>query len=204
VSGSSTLWLSAVTLREHSTAGELTGTMAVGRDGTKTTEPPFFGTPDTGIFSPTFTVSSGPCEVSEGGRCVGRRGGYTANEHCDIVVAEVGGLLGACTVFDVDIYEEEDYLTLPDGSRHYGSDCPFGVALAPGGALSWQSDGNQQGGNGPWPSGAGAYDNGCAAKGTCGLPVTFDTKELGGGWDVCFRPCSVVTGTSDHGLCVIQ
>ena len=38
----------------------------------------------------------------------------------------------------------------------------------------------------PEPSGvsSGCDDNGCAAKGTCGLPGSDD--GLGGGWQLCF------------------
>jgi hypothetical protein len=65
----SCLRLSAVTLPEYPALGELTGTMTVGDS--VTIDPPFFGTPVTG----TFTITSGLCEVSEGGRCVGRTEG---------------------------------------------------------------------------------------------------------------------------------
>ena len=46
------------------------------------------------------------------------------------------------------------------------------------GALSWTSNGAVQGSVGS------GYDNGCAAKGTCGLP--FHYYGLGGGWQLCF------------------
>ena len=52
----------------------------------------------------------------------------------------------------------------------------MGAVLALGDALSWTSDGCQQGNYGG--------DNGCAAKGTCGLPSSG--VELGGGWQLCF------------------
>ena len=47
-----------------------------------------------------------------------------------------------------------------------------------GDALSWTSDATYQGSVGS------DYDNGCAAKGTCGLPYSDD--GLGGGWQLCF------------------
>ena len=53
------------------------------------------------------------------------------NEHCAISVAGAGGALGACPVFDC----EGDYLTLPDGSRHYGAECPAGSVLKAGDTL---------------------------------------------------------------------
>ena len=62
---------------------------------------------------------------------------------------------------------------------HDGSDCPEGAALAPGDAIAWASNDYAQG-----SVGSGHGDNGCAAKGTCGLPYSWD--GLGGGWELCF------------------
>jgi hypothetical protein len=88
------------------------------------------------------------------------------------------GVLGTCSVFDT-AGPAFDYLTLPDGSWHGGSDCPVGVILAPGDALTWQTDNCCQDNEAGW-----GYDNGCATKGTCGLP--YDRSGLGGGWLICF------------------
>ena len=115
---------------------------------------------------PTFTVTFGPCTVAEGGRCVGRwPGGYGPNEDCAIAVAGAG-VLGGCPVFDT--WPGDDYLTLPDGSRHYNADCPDGSALAAGQTLSWHSNGHYQGN----PNGGN------------GLP--WSQHGPGGGWQVCF------------------
>ena len=124
---------------------------------------------------PIFTVSSGPCEVSEGGQCVGRPNGYGPSESCTIIVG-AGGLLGECSVFDTMDYVRTssvgDALTLPDGSTHSGSDCPVGVALAPGDTMSWESDDRWQGTVGCEYSAAFSVDgrvecsNGCATNGT--------------------------------------
>eukprot|EP01046_Picozoa_sp_COSAG06_P004741 COSAG06_NODE_203_length_20332_cov_14.679978_9_plen_222_part_00 len=167
----STLRLAAVTVPESPDWGELTGTMTVGADGSKATDPPGFGATG-GIF----TVSSGPCVVSEGGRCVGRPGGYLPSEACEIAVSGAGGVLGACGVFDTEACC--DVVTLPDGSSHYGSHCPAGAVLAAGGSVGWTSDTASQGNHG------GGYDNGCDAKGLCGLAYT--PNGLGGGWQICF------------------
>jgi hypothetical protein len=194
----SRLWLSAVMLSEVPAAGERTGTMTVGVDGSKTIDPLDWGAIDESIPG-TFTVLSGPCEISEGGRCVGRPRGYSPDENCAIVVGGGGGVLGACAVFDTFSGDGgPDHLTLPAGSTHSlpdidafsheilgdshrGSDCPRGAALAPGApdALRWESSGNQQG-----SVGRTDFDNGCAGKGTCGLP--YSGYGLGGGWIVCF------------------
>ena len=82
-----------------------------------------------------------------------------------------------------------EYITLPDGSQHQGSDCPVGLALAPGDSVGWTSDGRYQGNGGAvhvcaqGSTGSGR-DNGCAAKGSCGLP--HSDYGLGGGWQICF------------------
>ena len=43
-------------------------------------------------------MTSGPCALSRGGRCVGRPDGYGESEACTITV-RAGGLLGPCPVF---------------------------------------------------------------------------------------------------------
>eukprot|EP01045_Picozoa_sp_COSAG04_P024947 COSAG04_NODE_3194_length_3064_cov_2.095447_2_plen_313_part_00 len=174
----SALRLDAVTVPESPTpAAFMTGAMSVAADGSKSIDPK-------GAFTygtPTFTVVSGPCAVSEGGRCVGRPEGYRENEDCAITVGGGGGLLGPCAVFDTDNVDAGgDYVTLPGGAAHYGSDCPEGAALAPGDTIAWYSNVVYQGSVGS----SGEDHNGCAAKGTCGLPATG--YGLGGGWELCF------------------
>ena len=126
------------------------------------------------------TDDTPPCTVSEGGRCVGRPEGYGPSEECTItVVGTGGGVLGPCGVFDTAGVDRGDYVTLPGGARIGDSDCAVGAALAARDALSWASDGVHQG-----TVCEGCYDNGCAAKGTCGLRHSHD--GLGGGWQLCF------------------
>jgi hypothetical protein len=165
----SMLRLAAVTVPEAPGVGELTGTMTVGADGSKVADPPTLFDRVPGIFA----VISGPCAVSEGGRCVGRPGGYLPSEACEIAIGGGGGVLGPCGVFDT----EADSVTLPDGSSHHYSDCPAGVALAAGGSVGWTSDGDTQGS-------VGRTSNGCDAKGLCGMP--WSHFGLGGGWQICF------------------
>ena len=171
----STLRLAAVTLTEVPAAGELTGTMTVEADGFKAIDSP---TPWPG----PFTVISGPCAVSNNGRCVGRPGGYWMSETCEITDGWAGGVLGDCGVFDTfDDGFNPDTVALPDGSTHSGSDCPAGQALPPGGSVGWISTGGSRGGEEGsvgCPDFNGC-DNGCAAKGTCGLP--YSSIGLGGG-----------------------
>ena len=133
----STLRLSAVTLPEQPEVGELKGTMTVEADGSKTIDPPAFGQ------TVPFLVLSGPCTVSDGGRCVGRPRGYLGSEACDITVGGGGGVLGDCCVFD--ICPGPDQITLPDGSTHGGSDCPVGTVLTPGASVGWTSSSDSQG-----------------------------------------------------------
>ena len=175
----SRLRLSAVTLPEYPALGELTGTMTVGDS--ITIDPPFFGTPVTG----TFAVTSGPCEVSGGGRCVGRPGGFNVNERCNIVVGGGGGVLGPCAVFDMQLV---DYIEMPVSNDWFdfsGSDCPVGVALAHGDDLEWESgsvaDREEE------EEDSVSEDNGCADKGTCGLPYRRGSGAgFRGGWVICF------------------
>eukprot|EP01045_Picozoa_sp_COSAG04_P039024 COSAG04_NODE_10732_length_756_cov_5.818874_1_plen_118_part_00 len=88
-----------------------------------------------------------------------------------IATLDRGGGVLTCAVFDTS--GAGDFVTLPGGEQLGGSDCPVGAGLAAGDALSWTSSGSGQGGA-----------NGCAAKGTCGLPYSRD--GLGGGWQLCF------------------
>ena len=206
----STLRLSAIIAWEAPDAGELTGTITVGADGSKAT---ISATPWPTIFG----VVSGPCAVSEGGRCVGRADGYGPQEECVITVGGGGGVLGPCGVFDMD-KNGDDYVGLCDHSQslvcldsiivppdylpcctYTRSDCPAGVALAPGDSVRWKSNSNRQG------SVAGHGTNGCTAKGLCGLPWTYHgsggvvadpgypdfpngyPNGLGGGWQICFE-----------------
>jgi hypothetical protein len=177
----STLRLTAVTVPDQPSGGVLTGTATVQADGSKASDPPDWGRSKAVAF---FIVSSGPCTVSDGGRCVGRPGGYTGGdrergegEACAIVVGGGGGVLGACGIFDTN--DGNDIVTLPDGSAHRGSDCPVGAVLAPGDSVRWAANIDNQGNQGaPW-------DNGCADNGLCGLP--YSHSGLGGGWQICFE-----------------
>ena len=133
------------------------------------------------VGSPVFNVTSGPCTVSDGGRCVGRAEGYGPSEQCAITVGGTGGgVLAPCAVFDMlGMGVRYEHVTLPGGARYYESDCPEGAVLTTGDVLGWASDGAQQG-----SVGLGQNDNGCAAKGTCAAP--FSQHGLGGGWQLCF------------------
>ena len=102
-----------------------------------------------------FVVNSGPCTLAEGGRCVGRPGGYGDGENCAITVAGAGfgrgpcpgrgpcRRLGPCPVFNTE--SSFDIVTImPDGNEHGGTDCPVGVMLLAGQTLSWHSDSSVQ------------------------------------------------------------
>jgi hypothetical protein len=173
---SRTLRLDAVSVPESPTpAALMTGVMSVAADGSKSIDPQGYG------IAPTFTVTSSPCMVSDGGRCVGRAVGYGPNERCVISFTGGGGLLAPCAVFDTD--RALDVVTLPDGAGGAGarpagwSSCPEGVALAPGDVIVWYSDGSNQGNNVPGGCVGLGYDD-------CGLP--YSSSGLGGGWELCF------------------
>ena len=162
----STLRLSAVSVPEAPATGELlTGTMTVEADGSKTVDPPGFG------VAPAFTVSSGPCTVSDDGRCVGRPGGYLPSEACTIVVIGGGGVLGPCGVFDM---HWDDGVGLP-GSAGGAAKCKSGVALAPGESVAWHSGDSWQGDY--FPGVVCPCSTQCYAL--CGLP--HSDLGLGGG-----------------------
>ena len=172
-----------------------------------------------GIDPAYFFVVFGPCTVSNGGRCVGRPDGYGPDEMCTIGVGGRGGVLETCNVFDMygefdasgNVLEWSDFVTLPGDSVHTESDCPVGMMLAPGDYVRWVSNTIYQGGMGRdlcTDSGCHHHDNGCVAKGLCGLPWTcygpnnlvppeqWDVNGhacpngLGGGWQVCFEDAS--------------
>ena len=211
----STLRFTDVTVQEYHYGTAQTMAITTSDDGARTQEGSLsFG-------RPVFTVTSGrsctdwhiatilnnynhscrewgppPCEMSQGGRCVGRAHGYGGDEECMISVSGGGGTLAACSVFDIDVDATggafTDYVTLP-GVPHAALDCPEGVSLVSGHTLEWHSDGFGQGNN----LGEGGLNaNGCDTKGTCGLPftgpppgpLTWGPSGLGGGWEVCFVP----------------
>eukprot|EP01050_Picozoa_sp_SAG11_P015408 SAG11_NODE_1995_length_3950_cov_42.467151_1_plen_638_part_00 len=117
-----------------------------------------------------FKVRAGdPCEVLQGGLCVGRwPRGYLPMEECQIEVI-MGGALGPCPVWDM--YDGGDHLTTPDGVNRSpncdGCDCPVGMQLETGQRLRWISNEELQGG-----------DRGG------GLPSS--RYGAGGGWQICF------------------
>ena len=188
--------------------GAVAWTKTRGPDGHVTVDGPDFG------VGPVFTVTSGstctnydghltnscleydnapPCAVSEGGRCVGRPEGYGPWEECVITVGGGGGVLAPCPVFDLPdphLGGDMDGVTLPGGVTYWGSShtgddgCPAGAALAPGDVLTWASNIHDQGSDGRGGSGDREDGGGCRAKGTCGLPFSYD--GLGGGWQLCF------------------
>eukprot|EP01043_Picozoa_sp_COSAG02_P062868 COSAG02_NODE_8781_length_2449_cov_1.291064_1_plen_118_part_00 len=113
-------------------------------------------------------------------------------EACEIAVI-IGGVLGPCGVFGCEYYRASprlgDYVTLPGGSMYTGSQCPVGRVLAAGSSVGWTSDYGTQGGDGYFLNAnirdnKGHNDNGCHAKGLCGLRNSW--TELGGGWQICF------------------
>jgi hypothetical protein len=143
------------------------------------------------IASGTFVVNSGPCVVTQGGRCAGRPGGYYPDESCSIEVL-VGGILGPCPTFDTGGCN--DVVTLPghpascssnacacnDQSHMFDNgECPVGEILVTGDIVNWQSDGSSQGGSA----------SGCMA-GRGGRPRSYPgtglQSVLGGGWELCF------------------
>ena len=201
VAAAGTLQLTGVRVAEAPALGELTATVTTGDDCRKTINPPFFGTPVTS----TFTVTSGPCTVSDAGRCVGRPQGYLGSESCQISVLGNGGPLGPCPMFSTARHGQwngrYDGLTLPwqgpapscggrpdrcpePGEAYFaGSHCPEGVILGPGATITWVTDNSDDSQN----PGQGGSTDCCTDKGLCAdLPSVRGNQNLGGGWKICF------------------
>lgn len=111
--------------------------------------------------------------------------GYGNTEACNIVVGGGGGVLGPCAVFDMQLV---DYLEVPVSDDWWdvsGSNCPVGVALAHGDVLQWESGSVEDLEEAAEDS--VSEDNGCADKGTCGLPYSHGSATgFRGGWVICF------------------
>eukprot|EP01051_Picozoa_sp_SAG22_P000595 SAG22_NODE_17_length_32684_cov_34.234095_8_plen_587_part_00 len=87
--------LRAVSVTEHPEWGLLAGTVTIGADSLSTSADGALQQV-LGMLPGTFVVRSGPCTVSDGGRCVGQPHGYNAHDTCEIGVAGSGGLLELC------------------------------------------------------------------------------------------------------------
>ena len=77
--------------------------------------PPTPPPPTTGKIQ-QFTVASGPCTLDMGGRCVGRRRGYSVSEVC-VISSHAIATLGPCPVFDTEA--TYDYLMIDDERTGY-------------------------------------------------------------------------------------
>ena len=162
-----------------------------------------------GTLRGSFVVTTGPCVATEGGRCVGRPQGYDANEQCTIDV-EVGGVLAACPVFDMDYnHGDEDYVSLNgqscllDASRDARGPLPSACGPEPCSsclqheAAAWYSNPDSWGrfsdGTTGCPAGAVLPSGGSVSWTSSeywqganhgGMPRTYD--GVGGGWQICF------------------
>jgi hypothetical protein len=145
-----------------------------------------------------WSVESGPCEVFNLGRCVGRPHGYGPSEFCD-VTARGDGLLGACPTWSFDWTMEAPcfsdaatwdrsnpdftmgFYMLNMGQCGLGGmpTCPVGKQLSDGDPVFWQSDGAIQGGVDDDPS--------MMSFQGIGLPANEGPSGLGGGWALCFE-----------------
>ena len=93
-------------------------------------------------ISASFNVVEGPCELLQGGACVGRPSGYSDSESCTIQAPTLAdgtpSTLSACPVFVTEA--GFDMLNI-DGIDYHGTNCPTGE-LASGTLISWVSDGS--------------------------------------------------------------
>ena len=181
------LQVSNVVLSDVS-GSSLTGSMTHDHAGSEVYQPPDWFTIGT-VGTPVFTVNSGPCTISNDGRCVGRPDGYGINEFCEITVAGGSGTIARCPVYDLQDSDRvivngvDEYHPRNDGPQQSNDRiyCPAGVRIILGDQVSWTSSGSDQGNYGPGHG--GFQENGCTAAGTCGLP--HSDFGLGGGWQIC-------------------
>jgi hypothetical protein len=197
--GTGRIQLVEVMLSDAPGRGEITGSITVEPAGGRVFDPPGF----LNIGYPRFTAQS-PCEVTSGGRCVGRPFGFGPNEDCTISVSGGAGPIAPSTMFDMT---GTDHVTIA-GSRFGHGSLPDGTTLAEGDAIAWHSSGYGQGGNVTGVAAdVWAPANDCIETGLCG-PLPFSEHGLGGGWEMCFPPTppmTVVSGNcslSHDGLCV--
>ena len=211
----STLTLVDVAIMETPGAGGMDGVFSMTRDSANINNIHPVARNVTSVGAPTFVVNSGPCTLSEAGRCVGMPQGYGPDEDCDITVHGAGG--GTCPIYDLaaNTVGGDDRITLTGyvGVAEYGyagtqygqtagatafggSNCPFDVVpvLLPGDTLMWHSDHSAQGNPATLSA---SLDNHCAEKGRCGMPYSdgrprgqyndgADFGVPGGGWQLCF------------------
>ena len=142
---------------------------------------------------PTFSVTSGPCTVTEGGACFRTPNypdAYGSSQDCEIAVSGAGFV--RATAFDTESCC--DYVAI--GGTQYGGD---GGALASGGALvgdgttvAWHADSSNQR-SGAEVCGASCEDEACGPHGSCGSDGVTCTCADGWSGDFCnVRQLSVV------------
>ena len=91
-------------------------------------------------------------------------------------------MLGSCGVFDTEPGGDVVFLSSTGRTEYSGSGCPAGVALPPGGSVSWISSNGGQG-SVDYPCSPPCVNNGCAAAGLCGLP--WSCNRLGAANSYC-------------------
>ena len=133
----------------------------------------------------SFRVDSGPCELVEGGVCVGRPNGYSNSEECSITVS--GSMtLGACPVF----HTEAGYdMLVVDGREYDATNCPRGVELSRGDQITWISDGSVA--SDGWEICAATSNNGHRrAQVGCSLPTVCPSLACARAVEVFSNDCS--------------
>ena len=142
---------------------------------------------------PTFSVTSGPCTVTEGGACFRTPNypdDYGSSQDCEIAVSGAG--FARATAFDTE--SGYDHVTI--GGTQYGGDggalASGGVPVGDGTTVAWNADDSNQR-SGAEVCGASCEEEACGPHGSCGSDGV--TCACADGWsgDVCnVRQLSVV------------
>ena len=134
---------------------------------------------------PTFSVTSGPCTVTEGGACFRTPNypdDYGSSQDCEIAVSGAG--FARATAFDTE--SGYDYVTI--GGTQYGGDggalASSGVPVGDGTTVAWHTDSSGQR-SGAEVCGASCEDEFCGPHGSCGSDGVTCTCADGWGGDAC-------------------
>jgi hypothetical protein len=135
---------------------------------------------------PTFSVTSGPCTVTEGGVCFRTPNypdDYGSSQDCEIAVSGAG--LVRATAFDTE--SGYDYVTI--GGTQYGGDggalaSGFGVPVGDVSTVAWHADSSEQR-SGAEVCGAACVDEFCGPHGSCGSDGVTCACADGWGGDAC-------------------
>eukprot|EP01052_Picozoa_sp_SAG31_P012657 SAG31_NODE_745_length_12408_cov_4.755057_6_plen_443_part_00 len=91
-----------------------------------------------------FVVATGPCSLSESGRCVGRPSGFDGLEQCTIRPT-TSTTLTSCPIFDIQTthimgHDDPAGVLRVNGIAFTGTSCPTGMRVNTSTEINWASD----------------------------------------------------------------